>query len=156
MNRDHTFIEYRVRTHTYHQTHLHVSTKYSTHTVTYIVSHHSKSFALLPCMGACSCVSVHVCACCCCVYILLGFKMKVNQSCTWLLLLLLLLVGCLSLFFFQSLFGFLCLTLLFGLIFSTIQYSLSLFSVYFIFFPFMFAHTKTHNTIHSLTWMQKK
>lgn len=86
-----------------------------------------------------------VCVCCCCVYFLHGFKMKVNQSCAPLLLLCVC-IGCLSLFFFQSLFGL----------------SLSNSFIWFDFFPtfsisffqwisFFFLFTHTQNTIHSLT-----
>lgn len=89
-----------------------------------------------------------VCVCCCCVYFPHGFKMKVNQSCAPLLLLLLLCVciGCLSLFFFQSLFG---LSLSNSFIWFDFFPTFSISFFQWISFFILFAHTK-HNTLIDL------
>lgn len=121
------------------------------HTQSRIVSHHSKSFSLLYHVWVRVRVYFSLCVCVLlllCIF-LLGFKMKVNQSCTLLLFGLAVYLS----FFIQSLFGFLCLSLLFGLIFFSII-SISFSPPFNSYFSSLYSHTQ--NTIHSLTWMQKK
>lgn len=152
-NRDHTIIEYRVRTHT--GAHLHVSKCVHMNTNTRAQSclyriTPFKELWLTTRMGmgarVYACVVVYIfytalkwkwikavnrCYCCCCCYVC---------------------IGCLSLFFFRSLFG---LSLSNSFIwFDFFQRSPSLFFSGFHSFFFIYSHTQ--NTIHSLTWMQKK